>query len=296
MFIELIIYIFFIAVFASIPYIKKHLYKKKLSKREIKFDEFDDVEKVLQQEEHEKEQLLTDWEILNRVTEEANRRAAAIDTYEARKQAEREIEQAKKDIKNFRLLDSVEIEEDKIYEGSTVTAIKENGNNFDTELFKKWCKEIFKCIKSGTEEELKAVKYFMTEEMYDRLIFQTKQFEKDGLEFVTEGLMIMDCKLLEYGNWLEKEEIKVLVKAKMKEYIIQKSTNKILRGNNKNFYEKEIVMTFLKRNAEDKEGFMSNCPNCGAETTQTTLGRCRYCDTLVFPIRYNWTLIRFETM
>ena len=127
-------------------------------------------------------------------------------------------------------------------------------------------------------------------------IYQTKQFEQDGLDFVTEELMIMDCKLLEYGNWLEKEEIKVLIKAKMKEYIIQKSTNKILRGNNKNFYEKEIVMTFLKQNAEDKEGFMSNCPNCGAETTQTTLGRCRYCDTLVFPIRYNWTLIRFETM
>lgn len=296
MFIKLIIYILFLASFASIPYIKKHLYKKKLSKRKIKFDKFDDVEKVLQQDEHEKEQLLTDWEILNRVTEEANRKAAIFDTYEAHKRSEREIKQVKKDIKNFRLLDSVEIEEDKIYEASTVTAIKENGNNFDIELFKKWCKEIFKCIKSGTEEELKIVKYFMTEEMYDRLLFQTKQFEKDGLEFVTEGLMIMDCKLIEYGNWLEKEEIKVLVKAKMKEYIIQKSTNKILRGNNKNFYEKEIVMTFLKRNTGDKEGFMSNCPNCGAETTQTTLGRCRYCDTLVFPIRYNWTLIRFETI
>lgn len=296
MFIELIICISFLAVLANIPYIKKFLYKKKLSKKEIKFDEFDDVEKVLQQEEHEKKQLLTDLEILNQVTKKANRMARLIDTDRAYKQADIEIEKVKRDIKNFRFLDSVEIEEEKICEGSTVTAIKENGNDFDIELFKKWCKEIFKCIKSGTEEELKAVKYFITEEMYNRLVFQTKQFEKDGLEFVTEGLMIMDCKLLEYGSWLEKEEIKVLVQAKMKEYVIQKSTNKILRGNNKKFYEKKIVMTFLKQNTENKEGFISNCPNCGAETTQTTLGRCRYCDTLVFPIRYNWTLTRFETM
>lgn len=296
MFFELIFYIVILASLASITYIKKYLYKEKLSKREIEFNEFDDVEKVLQQEEHEKEQLLIDWEILNRVTDEANRRAAEIDTYAAYKHAEREIEKARKDIKNFRFLDSIEVEEDKIYEGATVTAIKENGNNFDTELFKKWAKEIFKCIKSRTEEELNAVKYFITEEMYDRLIFQTKQFEKDGLEFVTEDLMIMDCKLLEYGNWLEKEEIKVLVKAKMKEYIIQKSTDKILRGSNNNFYEKEIVMTFLKRNVEDKEGFLRNCPNCGAETTQTSFGRCRYCNTLIFPIRYNWVLTRFETM
>lgn len=303
--IETIIFILLFVGGMGISYIERYLYKKKLSKKEINFDEFDDVEKVLQQEEHEKEQLLTDFDMLNQITNEAYRRASTIDTYtitseidtnEARRQAEREIEQAKKDIKNFRVLDSVEVEEDKIYESSTISEIKENGNNFDAELFKKWCKEIFKCIKSGTEEELKAVKYFMTEEMYDKLIFQTKQFEKDGLEFVTEGLTVMDCKLLEYGRWLEKEEIKVLVKAKMKEYIIQKNTNKILRGNNKKFYEKGIVMTFLKRNAEDKEGFMSNCPNCGAETTQTTLGRCRYCDTLVFPIRYNWTLVKFETM
>lgn len=293
-----ICYLLSIIIFiCSIPYIKKHLYKNSSSKKkEIKFDEFDDVEKVLQQEEHEKEQMLTDLEILNRVSYEANKRASEIDTPEAYEQARREIEQAKKDIKNFRFLDSVEVEEEKICEGPALTALKENENNFDTELFKKWCKEIFKCIKSGTEEELKAVKNFITEEMYNRLINQTKQFEQDGLEFITENLMITDCNFLDYSNWLEKEEIKILIKANMKEYILQKSTNKVLRGDNKKSYDKEILMTFLKHNVEETQGFMSNCPNCGGQTSQTELGKCKYCDTLIFPIRYNWTLIKFETM
>ena len=61
-------------------------------------------------------------------------------------------------------------------------------------------------------------------------------------------------------------------------------------------YDKDIVMTFLKRNVKEKEGIISNCPNCGAETQLTELGKCRYCNTLLFPIRYNWTLIKFETM
>ena len=82
----------------------------------------------------------------------------------------------------------------------------------------------------------------------------------------------------------------------MKEYIVQKETEKVIRGNAKKICDKNIIMTFIKRNVNDKEGFLTNCPNCGAETTQTTLGRCKYCDTLVFPIRYNWTLTKFETL
>lgn len=276
--------------------IRKIFYKKKLAKKELKFDEFDDIEASLKQEEHEKNQLLIDWEILNRVTNEANIKIALSETEQEYSDAKKTLKRVEKDIENFRFLDSVEVEEDKIYEGSTITSIKENGINIDTKLFKKWCKEILKCIKSGTEEELKAIRYFIAEEMYDKLIDQKRKFEQDGLDFITDELIIKDCKLIEYGNWLEKEEIKVLIKVKMKEYIIQKSTNRILRGSNRKFSEKNIIMTFLKQNINEKEGFITNCPNCGAETTQTSLGKCRYCDTLVFPIRYNWVLTKFETM
>lgn len=295
-YVSLIITILIIILSTCIYYIRKYFLIKKLSKKEIKFDEFDDIEESLKQEEHEKKQMLADFELLNKVTNEANKKARDIGTVDAYIEAKQEIEKAKKDIKNFRFLDSVEVEEEKIYEGPTVTAIKENGNSFDVELFKKWCKEIFKCIKLGTEEEIDAAKHFITEELYARLIHQIKHLEQDNLKFVTEGLAIMDCRLLEYGNWLKKEEIKVLVRAKMKEYIINKSTDEIIRGNNKKFYDKDIIMTFLKRDVEDEEGFLKNCPNCGAETTNITLGRCRYCNTLIFPIRYNWTLVKFETV
>ena len=292
-------YITFLILIISIPFIKKYLHKKifhKSYKKEIKFDEFDDIDKVLQQEKHEKEQMLIDLEILEKVSDIAYQKASRIDTPAAYEQARREIEQAKKDIKSFRLLDSVEVEEDKIYEGPAITAIKENEDNFDTELFKKWCMGIFKCIKSGTKKELEAVKYFINENMYNRLIHQMEQFEKDGLEFITENLLIKDCNFVDYSNWLEKEEIKISIKAKMKEYILQKSTNKILKGSNKKSYEKEIIMTFLKHNVEEEQGFISNCLNCGGPLTQTELGKCKYCNTLVFPIRYNWTLTKFETM
>lgn len=119
---------------------------------------------------------------------------------------------------------------------------------------------------------------------------------KDGLAFITEDLIIENCKIYDYGKRLENEEVKVLIDAKMKEYIIKKSDNSIIRGDKDNYHSKRISLTFIKQNNNKLEGLIHNCPNCGAEVSQTEFGKCPYCHTLLFPIRYNWTLTKFETM
>ena len=44
----------------------------------------------------------------------------------------------------------------------------------------------------------------------------------------------------------------------------------------------------------EKEGFLSNCPNCGAAISQIEFGKCQYCESIILPIRYNWVLVKFE--
>lgn len=276
-----------------LPKVIEYMKENKKNKN-INFNEFDVIDKIKQQEEKDEEQMQIELEVLKEVRSEAYReqRAGTISSSEA----DRRVKEAKRHLKNFRILDSVEVEGKKIHEDVTISALQENGNNFDTELFKKWSKEIFKCIKAGTEE-LKIVKNFLTEEMYARLVYQIEQFEDDGLDFVTEDLIIEECKIFDYAKGLSKEEIKIFIKAKMREYILKKSTNEVIRGNPKIFNEKKFVMTFLKQNIEQEEGLViKNCPNCGAENTQVEFGKCRYCSTLIFPVRYNWTLSKFETM
>lgn len=241
----------------------KNRIKQKRKQSEIYFDEFDDIEKIKQQEINDMQELEYEYQVLNQ---------------------------------EYNLLDSVEVEEENIAEGNPINALRENGYNFDIGLFKKWSTQIFGCIKSGTEEQLKIIKQFMSENLYARLEKQIKLFKKDGLEFVTEDLVIEKCNIYDYGKSMSKEEIKILINATMKEYILQKDTNKILRGSNKKSYNKNIIMTFEKQNVEGNEGLIHNCPNCGAEVAQTEFGKCRYCSTLVVPIRYNWTLTKFETL
>ena len=235
--------------------------KKRRRSKELNFSEFDDIAKIGKNEEATEKQLHNEWSILRKNTK-----------------------------KNY------ENKEAKIYEGSTINAIEENEDIFDVELFKKWSKEIFKCIKVGTVEELEIVKHFMLEEMYDKLIYQNQQFEEDGLQFIKEDLLIEEVKILDYGKRMSREEIKIYIKCKIKEYIINKTNNKIIKGSKHRTKEKIYIMTFVKQNVEDKEGFITNCPNCGAETAETEFGKCRYCGSLVFPIRYNWTLTKFQIL
>lgn len=266
----------------------------------MNFDEFDDVEEVKEQEKRNKQEMQYEYEVLGKVYEEtldkiSNNQRESLNIGDII-EAQEEVEKAKKDLYDFKLLDSVKVTNENNPEGKYIVAIKENQKNFDVELFKNWAMQIFKCIKLGGEEELKIIKKLMTHQMYSKLLQQTKKFKEDGLEFITEDLIIKEVRLVDYAKITSKEEIKVLVEAKMKEYIIDTSTRMVLRGSDKKLYDKKIVMTFLKRNIDEKEGFMTNCPNCGAESTQIEFGKCKYCDTLIFPIRYNWTLIKFETI
>ena len=295
-----------------------NIFKNKKDKS-IKFDEFDDIDEVRKQEEKEKEEMEYEYNVLRKVYSDTYNKTLremgqdqTLEDIEYNRYKEDEIpffekiiaegaandavEKARKDLADFRLLDSVDYDKEDVTEGNQISALRENGNNFETDLFKKWSLEIFKCIKSKNEEVLETVKNFMTEELYSKLLYQRKQFEKDGLEFITEDLRIQKCVLYDYSRSMSKEELKVRIDVAMKEYIIRKSDNTVVRGDREKSYNKNIIMTFVKRNVEDYEGLLHNCPNCGAEVSQTEFGRCKYCNTLIFPIRYNWTLTNYEAM
>lgn len=302
-----------------IPFIKKiirHIkYKKEI--KQIKFDEFDTIEKIKKQDKRTREEMEYEAKVLEKVykdtysqsMEEANKYdnrnyynndkldlKDIYNEYNAHQDAQEAVERAKRDLYNFKILDAVEVEEEDVKEGNSINALKENGHNFDVRLFKKWSRQIFGCIKSGSNEAMEIIKNFMTEELYDKLVTQRKKFERDGLEFITENLLIEKCSIYDYYKGISREEILILINATMVEYIINKKTNEIVRGDRYKEYNKNILMTFSRQNTKEYEGLIHNCPNCGAKVTKTELGKCGYCSTLLIPIRYNWTLTKFETM
>ena len=274
------------------------IHLKLKARKKINFDEFEDISKIKERDQKEKEDILHETMVLDKVYTETymNSDKYAGSTILAHLDALDAKEKAKQDLEDFKMLDQVEVEKEGVYEQVPISALREAGNTMEIELFKKWARGIFGCIKIGTEEQLSVVKDFMTEDLYSKFFMQAKAFENDGVTFVTEDIIINSCDIYDYGRSLDKEEIKVLIDANMKEYIIKNSDHKIIRGNNKKYNNKKVLMTFLKRESEEPEGLENNCPNCGTAVNQTELGKCRYCGTIILPIRYNWTLTKFETM
>lgn len=288
----------FIIIIAMLGFFISIIMNNKKRKRNINFDEFDDIEKIKQQEIKDKQKMEYETRVLEHVYEDTYNKystSKSLGLY-AHIKAQEELEKARRDLYNFNVLDSIEVRKEAIKEAGTIKSFRENGNKFDIELFKKWSRQICGCIKLGTQEQLKVVKNCMSDELFNRLEFQIKEFAKDGLEFVTEDFIIENCKLFDYGKRLGQEEIQIVIEAKMKEYIIRKSDNVIIKGSKDKYFNKTILMTFIKKKEETQEGLMHNCPNCGAQIIQTDFGNCRYCQTLIFPIRYNWTLVKFETI
>lgn len=255
-YIVIIIVIYFIWKKIINPIIEEKVEEYK-RKQKLQFNEFSNIEKIEQQQE-ENEQLENEWEATKKSYSTSNK--------------------------------------EEILEGVPIASILEDDNAFDAELFKKWSRNIFLYLQNGKEEELKQIKPSMSEDFFDRKIQMLRSFEKDNIELKREDLLIEEIKILDYAKWMDKAQIKIYIKARLKEYIINKTTQKVLRGNYKKASERGFIMTFQKKDGEQQVGFVRNCQSCGATIAETEFGRCQYCGSLVNPIRYNWTLIKYEVI
>lgn len=288
--------------------------KSKDKKQEITIDEFDSLKEEDEKKKKAEEQLKFDSDVVDAVS--SNAFVKSIDesyqkkrhsygssvhldesditrAYAASKEAEK---QAKKDLYNFRLIDSVEVEKESYKEGSKISLLKEHGYNYDISLFKKWCIQLFRFIKIGEPSQFLTAKAYMTDTLSQKYETQANNFAKDNLEFITEDLVVENCYIYEFTHGVSKDELQVLIVASMKEYILNKNTGEVLRGSKDNPLEKSIIMTFEKSPSFKNEGILLNCPNCGFPLSQTDFEKCHTCQATIIPINYNWILTKFETI
>ncbi len=295
MFIKIIIGI--IGVIIIIEIIEYIIKKIRKYKKEINFNEFDDLEKI-KQEQNDEQHMKNELKELQKLMEENE-----LQKIKNRKKQKNIIDIIDKGIKDrkkrkkTRILEEFEpdLEQYKIYEGSEIVELNEDNEKFNLDLFKKWCSGIFLCIEMGHQKELETIKTSIISSMYNILIKNINEFAQDGLKLERDEIFIEDIKLLDYGKYTDREEIKILIKSQMKEYIMNVKNKRVIRGSKRKVKQKNVIMTFRRKREElEKEGFLSNCPNCGAAISQIEFGKCQYCESIILPIRYNWVLVKFE--
>lgn len=88
----------------------------------------------------------------------------------------------------------------------------------------------------------------------------------------------------------EKYSIEVMLVSRYMDYIVDKNTNKILRGNNSYRVEKNNYLVFTKRLNAKVEGVTRKCPGCNANIDSNNTGKCPYCGTFYDTANYDWIL------
>ena len=272
--------VYFLFIMCILPLIKHIILKarKNSNKKKLNINEFDDYDRI-KLEEFKQQQLENEWEFIEEVYA---------------KKYPNNLKKIETHVNSIKIMDEFEPEKIGFVDGSEINELLEENQDFDVNLFKKWASNIFEYVQLANLEEMKLIKNSISDLLYDKRILQLQNFERDNLELKRDTLLVKDVKIYDYYSGLDGEKIKVYIKADLKEYIINKKNKKVLKGSSKKILEKQYILTFKDLETNEKNGFIHNCPNCGGNVIENEFGRCKYCGSLINPIRYNWLLEKFE--
>jgi len=179
--------------------------------------------------------------------------------------------------------------------------IKQNDENFDTEQFLLWAKNIFITIQTAwAQRDWEKIRTIEKEELFEQHNTQLQEYIRLGRINIMENINVIDAylhKLVIDDNF---ENLTVSLRATMNDYIINEKNGKVLMGNKNEVFDTIYQMTFTRRKGIKTNlinGLIVNvCPHCGATVESASAGVCQYCGSVVHSGEFNWVLSNLESV
>lgn len=176
-------------------------------------------------------------------------------------------------------------------------AIKKYDEDFSKDKFLSWASELFvKMQETWTTGDWNAIRIYETNELYEQHSQQLKGYTDRNLANVMEDISVQSIRLADYNQNGDKEVITIVLKSKMRDYIINKTTGNIVKGDKTIFRYGMYKMEFIRKTGVKTSDSINTvqCPNCGAETQITVSGKCEYCGSILTTGEHNWALSNLE--
>lgn len=182
-----------------------------------------------------------------------------------------------------------------------VDNIRKNDPNFSEEKFLSWTKDLFVKLQSAwTARDFESIRTFETKDLFEQHSRQLNEYVINNKINVVERVSVSYAKILDYENDGSKEVITVILNAKMKDYIIDANTSKLLEGDKDRYwnmsYRLKFVRTAGKKTKLDMNASTTSCPSCGAPTNVTSSGKCEYCGNVIVTDDHDWVLSALEAI
>lgn len=182
-----------------------------------------------------------------------------------------------------------------------VNMIRKNDPNFSEEEFLAWTKDLFVKLQTAwTERNFESIRTFETKDLFEQHSRQLNEYIRNNKINVVERVSVSYAGILNYENDGSKEVITIKLNAKMKDYIIDSNTSKLLEGDKDRYwnmsYRLKFVRTAGKKTELNSNASTTSCPSCGAPTNVTSSGRCEYCGNVIVTDDHDWVLSALEAI
>ena len=179
--------------------------------------------------------------------------------------------------------------------------IKQNDENFDTEQFLLWAKNIFITIQTAwAQRDWEKIRTIEKEELFEQHNTQLQEYIRLGRINIMENINVRDAYLHKLVIDENFENLTVSLRATMNDYIINEKNGKVLMGNKNEVFDTIYQMTFTIRKGIKTNlinGLIVNvCPHCGATVESASAGVCQYCGSVVHSGEFNWVLSNLESV
>ena len=134
---------------------------------------------------------------------------------------------------------------------------------------------------------LEKVRDCITDEMFNMYESQLSSMEIKGEQNIMKDFVLKESAITRCTQ--QNDSIEVIAKyiIEFYDYIIDKSTGKVLRGNKHKKIRMHYSFTFIMSKDIQK---IDNCPNCGAPLEINSAGICEYCGSKVIGNNTSWVM------
>lgn len=171
---------------------------------------------------------------------------------------------------------------------AAIAKLKELIPGFDEKQFLQDGYKIFLDVEDAWMNfELDKVHNIITDEMFNMYESQLSSMEIKGEQNIMSGFNLKDCAITNYINQNNNLEVETKYVIEFYDYIIDKASGKVLRGNKSSKLRMSYDLTFIMKNTDEK---IDKCPNCGAPVEVNASGVCPYCNSKIVGENTSWVM------
>ncbi|MBR2290194.1 MAG: Tim44 domain-containing protein [Clostridia bacterium] len=174
--------------------------------------------------------------------------------------------------------------------------IQEIDPMFNKAEFLSWASDMFvKLQYAWSDRNLEEIRHFVTPDLYEQTNNQVQRYIQNKQINKLERISVNLYRLYSFAEEGDREILRVVLESKMIDYIIDETTQKVVRGNQAINVVNPYILTFVRKaGVKTPEGGVKpvtmNCPNCGGATTILSSGKCPYCGSIITTRDNHWTL------